>query len=377
MVRKMKKKLLIFMDTLKPLVDGVSVFIDNTLPLLTKKYDITIIAPHYSDENYENVKLITFPLYKFINFDYGPVNIKRKIIKREVKKCDIILSHESASPLAASFYALKYAKRYKKPFFTYVHSIDWELFPEAIGIPNFIRKIGKTILSIFVGWYLRNDNNIVLVSFPTIEKMLRKIRVHGRFEIVPIGVTYIFKPGESKFNFNNKIVIGYVGRISREKNLNVLLNVFLKLRTKYNNLFLLIVGDGPTRGIFNKKEDVKVTGFISPKDVAEYYRAMDIFVLPSVTEANSLSTLEALKSGVCCITRNIGAIGDYLKDGYNGYFFKDDKELYDILEKLIKDEKLREKISENAGNSVLEHTWENTVNNLINVFGKYQLQNDE
>jgi glycosyltransferase involved in cell wall biosynthesis len=104
---------------------------------------------------------------------------------------------------------------------------------------------------------------------------------------------------------------------------------------------------------------------------------MDIFVLPSVTEANSLSTLEALKSGVCCITRNIGAIGDYLKDGYNGYFFKDDKELYDILEKLIQDEKLREKIRKNAGNSVLEHTWENTVNNLINVFGKYQLQNDE
>ena len=377
MVRKMKKKLLIFIDTLKPLIDGVSVFIDNTLPLLTKKYDVTIIAPRYSNETYQDVKLITFPLYKLINFDYGPANINRKIIKNEVKKCDIIFSHESASPLSASFFALKYAQRYKKPFFTYVHSIDWELFPEAIGIPKFIRKIGKTILSIFVGWYLRNDNNIVIVSFPTIEKMLKKIRVKGSFEIVPIGVTNIFKPGESKLSFNDKIVIGYVGRISREKSLNVLLNVFLKLHAKYNNLFLLIVGDGSERWIFNHKEDVKVTGFISPEEVAECYRAMDIFVLPSVTEANSLSTLEALKSGVCCITRNIGAIGDYLKDGYNGYFFKDEIELYDILEKLIKDEKLREKIGQNAGKSVLEHTWENTVNNLIKVFEKYQVKNNE
>ena len=114
----MKMKLLIFIDTLKPLIDGVSVFIDNILPLLAKKYDITIIAPHYSNETYENAILITFPLYKIINFDYGQAHINRKIIKNEVKKCDIIFSHESASPLSASFIALKYARIYKKPFFT-------------------------------------------------------------------------------------------------------------------------------------------------------------------------------------------------------------------------------------------------------------------
>lgn len=366
----MKKKLLIFIDTLKPLIDGVSVFIDKTLPLLTKEYEVTIIAPHYSNETYEDAKLITFPLYKFIKIDYGPSKINRKIINREVEKCDIILSHESASPLAASFFALKYARKYKKPFFTYVHSIDWELFPETVQIPLLIRHIGKSLLKTFVGWYLRNNNNTVLVSFPTIESMLKKIGVRERFEIVPIGITDIFKPGKSKFSFEDKIVLGYVGRISREKNLVVLLNVFLKLHSKFDNIFLLIVGDGPERWIFNNKKNVKVTGFISHEEVAEYYRAMDIFVLPSVTEANSLSTLEALKSGVCCLTRDIGAIRDYLKDGYNGYFFDDEKELLEILEKLIKDEKLREKMGQNAGKSVLELTWKNTVDSLIKVFEK-------
>ena len=105
------------------------------------------------------------------------------------------------------------------------------------------------MLSIFVSWYLKNTNNIVLVSFPTIEKMLRKIGVKGNFETVPIGVTDIFKPGKSKLDFNNKIVIGFVGRISREKSPHVLLNVFLKLQTQYKNIFLLIVGDG------SEKED--------------------------------------------------------------------------------------------------------------------------
>lgn len=367
----MKKKLLILIDTMKPMIDGVSIFLDNTLPYLVKKYEVTIIASGYSDENYKDAKLITFPIFLFSTTGYGPSKINRKIIKREVKKCDFIFNHESVSPFSASFFALKYARKYKKPFFTYVHSIDWELFPETVKIPQFIRKKVKSTLKIFVGWYLRIHNNIVLVSFLTIKDMLKKIRVSGRFETVPIGIPNYFKPGKSKFSFGDKIVIGYAGRLSREKGLEILLNVFLKLNSKFDNLFLLIVGDGPDRWIFDNKENIKVTGFISQGEVAEYLRAMDIFVLPSFTEANSISTLEAIRSGVCCVTRDVGAIRDYLKNGYNGFLFDKDSELLDILEKLIKDEKLRKKIGSNAGKSVSDYTWENTANGLIKVFEKY------
>ena len=97
---------------------------------------------------------------------------------------------------------------------------------------------------------------------------------------------------------------------------------------------------------------------------------MDIFVLPSITEANSLSTLEALKSGVCCVNSDVGAIKDYLKNEYNGYLFNENSELEGILEKLIKDEKLRKTMGINAAKSVSEYTWENTVNSLIRVFEK-------
>lgn len=238
-------------------------------------------------------------------------------------------------------------------------------------IPWIIRKIERPLLQVYGRWFL-NNCTATLVSFPTIEKILRKIKIRGRFEIIPIGISNIFKPGKSKFSFNNKIVLGYAGRISKEKGLNVLLDSFLKLRSRFENIFLLIIGDGPLRRIFNDNlTDVKVTGFVSHEEVAEYFRAMDIFVLPSVTEANSLSTLEALKSGICCLTTDVGAIRDYLKNGYNGYLFKDEKELLDILEKLLKNEKLLKELRQNAGESVVEHTWKNTVNCLIKTFEKY------
>lgn len=356
---------------MKPMKDGVSMFLENTLPLLIKDYDVTIIAPRYSNETYENAKLITFPLYKTITTDYGFSKINRKIIKNEVKKCDIIFNHESLSPFSSSFFGLLYAKKYKKPFFTYVHSVDFELFTEVIKLPGIIKKIEKVFLRIYARWFLSRET-VTIVSFPTIEKILKNIKVRGKFETVTIGISDIFHPGESRFSYKDKTVIGYVGRISREKGLDVLLDAFLKLNKSFDNIYLLIVGDGPLRDIFSNKENVKLTGFISHEDTSEYFRAIDIFVLPSLTEANSLSTLEALKSGVCCINSDVGAIRDYIQNGFNGFFYYTKDELYNLLEKLIKDEKLRENIGKNASESVKDYTWENTVSHLNKVFEKYQ-----
>jgi glycosyltransferase involved in cell wall biosynthesis len=365
----MKKKLLILIDTMKPMVDGVSMFLDNTLEGLSKYYDITIIAPHYSDGTYDNARLITFPLRRISRIDYGIPKIKRKIIKEEVKKCDLIFNHESLSPANISFYALRYANKFNKPFFTYIHSIDFELITEIFNLPGFFKGLERFFLKRYAQWFLNRETR-TMVSFPTIEKILREINVKEQYEIVPIGISDIFKPGPSKYSDSEKIVIGYVGRISREKGLDVLLEIFFKLQQKYNNLKLLIVGDGPLRKSFENKKNVTLTGFVNQTEVAEYYRAMDIFVLPSITEANSLSTLEALKSGVCCVNTDVGAIRDYLKNGFNGFFYEGKSGLKEILDKLIKDDKLRKDMGKNAAKSVTELTWDNTVNCLIKVFEK-------
>jgi glycosyltransferase involved in cell wall biosynthesis len=366
----MKKKLLILIDTMKPKKDGVSMFLENILKYLTEYYQVTIIAPRYSNETYENARLITFPLQKLIGTDYGFPRANRKILKKEVRKSDLIFNHESLSPFSSSFFGLIYAKKYKKPFFTYVHSVDFELFTEVVKLPRLIKKIERLFLKIYARWFLSNET-ATIVSFPTIEKILKEIKVKGNFETVTIGISDIFKPGKSKFSFKDKIVIGYVGRISREKGLDALLDIFLKLNKKIHNIFLLIVGDGPIRNIFNNQKNVKVTGFVSHEDTSEYFRVIDIFVLPSLTEANSLSTLEALKSGVCCVNTDVGAIKDYIKNGYNGFFYYNKDELYHLLEKLIKNEKLREEIGKNASDSVKEFTWQNTANRLKKVFEKY------
>lgn len=367
----MKKKLLFIIDTIRPQIDGVSTFLDKILSHLAEKYDVTVIAPNYGNQTYPNIKLIKVPVILVDESGYGVIRISRKIIKEEVKKCDIIFTNESVSPLMTnSIFALRYSRKYKKPYFIYIHSIDWELFPEVMYIPRIVRIIGKKLLMIYGRWFLGNKM-VIIVSFPTIAEILKGNNLFGKYEFAPIGISQIFKPGPSKYSIKDNVVIGYCGRISREKGLMVLLNAYQNLRKKHENIHLLIVGDGPSKQLFENQKNITVTGFVNSDEVAEYYRAMDVFVLASFTEANSLSTLEALRSGVCSVTRDVGAIHDYLKNDYNGYLFKSDEEVEKILEKLITNKDLREKLKRNASKSVQEYTWANTAKHLSEIFEKY------
>lgn len=365
----MKRKVLILIDTAKPKVDGVSVFLDNILPYLTEIYEVTIIAPDYGTSTYENARLIKFPVRTVGHRDYGFPKADRKVIKQEVKTCDFVFNHESIFPFSSSSFALRYARKYNKPFFTYVHSIDWELLTEGARISEFMRKIERFLLKIYGRWFL-NRCSTLFIPFRTIEDILRKNNIKSNVAVVPIGISDIFKPGESTLSFGHNLVIGYVGRISREKGLDLLISTFVKLHATIDRLCLVIVGDGPDADRFRANENVTVTGFVSQKEVADYLRAMDIFVLPSVTETSSISTLEAMKAGVCCVARDVGCIRDYLQHGHNGYFFNKDDELRDLLETLIKNEELRKKIVTAARERVLSYTWKHTADCLFKVFEK-------
>jgi glycosyltransferase involved in cell wall biosynthesis len=375
----MKKKLLLLTDTIDPMVDGVSIFLRNIIPFLIERFEVTIIAPDLGPIGYDNVRLIQFPTIKlnFSNFSsYGIPKIKPGVIAREVKHCDVVLNQESLQPITSSFFAIRYARKYHKPFFTYIHAIDWESMPEYV-IPDFyglskgIKKMGSLFLRMYGRRFLKKSD-MVIIPFRSIGPILQKNRIQAQFKVAPVGTSEDFHPGKSKYEIPGRIVIGYVGRISTEKGLEVLLNVFQKLDKKYpDRLRLLIVGDGPLRPIFHDVKNVTITGFVSYKEVAEYLRAMHIFVLPSTSETSSLSTLEAMRSGCTCVTRDVGCIKDYLTTGKNGFFFTDEQNLLDILERISTDDAYREKIGKAAWESTMKYTWKNTVDCLEEIINNF------
>ena len=191
--------------------------------------------------------------------------------------------------------------------------------------------------------------------------------------------TQVFKPTLNKLEQKKKIglenytVIGYCGRISKEKDIPTLHKAFLRLKNKHN-LFLLIVGWGSKHNIsiFKPLEDIKITGFLN--DILPYLQAMDIFVLPSLTETSSLATMEAMACGLPVIATKVGYVKEYIIDKENGLFFPKNNDLVLSLklEQLLKNKKLREKLGNNARKTALEKfSWDKTAEKIVKALSTF------
>jgi glycosyltransferase involved in cell wall biosynthesis len=106
----------------------------------------------------------------------------------------------------------------------------------------------------------------------------------------------------------------------------------------------------------------------------KYYQAMDIFVLPSLTETTGLTVLEAMSSQVAVVSTPVGISPAIIKDGENGYLFemKSEYELYKRLDKLVSDRILREKIAKKGRELVVNNfSWDQTTKNINKILTRY------
>lgn len=140
-----------------------------------------------------------------------------------------------------------------------------------------------------------------------------------------------FRPGSDpslrgRLGFSQgDVVMGTVGRLKAIKGHRVLMEAFFRMAHK--NLKLLVVGDGPLRRELMDIADAKgvrgrvcFTGNIP--DTAPYYRAMDAFVLPSLSEQAPNALLEAMASGLPIVASGVGDVNGMLDGGKAGVIVK-------------------------------------------------------
>ena len=95
---------------------------------------------------------------------------------------------------------------------------------------------------------------------------------------------------------------------------------------------------------------VNFCGWIPNKKIKYYYEKSDVFVLPSWHEGMPNSLIEALSCGLSSIVTNVGTIPNFLRDNKNTLFVqpKNPKSIFNAMEKLMLDEKLKISISKNG-----------------------------
>ena len=147
------------------------------------------------------------------------------------------------------------------------------------------------------------------------------------------------------------IVIGTVCVLRPEKGLNVLLEAFVQVRRAACGVKLVFVGSGPMRDELQASADrlgVAADVVFQPAtpDVTRWLNAMDIFVLPSRSEAMSNSLMEALACGAAAVASDVGGNPELVRDGQTGLLFpsEDANALAGQLQRLVNDAELRNRL---------------------------------
>jgi len=169
----------------------------------------------------------------------------------------------------------------------------------------------------------------------------------------------------------------YVGRLSPEKNLKMLINSFYEVKKFENSKEwgLILVGDGPQREELFKlvnslglKNDVFFVGGKSWKEVVDFYTISDVFILPSISEPWGLVVNEAMMCGLpVVVSKRCGSYWDLVKEGINGFGFDpfNQKELQEIMLKFMNKEVDMKKMGEESKNIIKDYTPENAAKQMF------------
>lgn len=206
---------------------------------------------------------------------------------------------------------------------------------------------------------------IVAVSQPIKKELeLRNIR-SNLIRIIPNGIDDLLSDGKQQSGTINGIKgspkILFVGRLIEKKNIHVLLKAIALLKENFENIRLIIAGEGPfqerlERLIAELKlvEHVIFLGYVA--DVNSLYQGCDCFVLPSQTEGMPISLLEAMSSAKPIVVTSVGSIPKVVKHQFDALIVEPNniKELYAAMKRILNDPLLQRDLGNNARDSFLE-----------------------
>mgnify|MGYP000845320988 CR=1 FL=1 len=177
--------------------------------------------------------------------------------------------------------------------------------------------------------------------------------------------TDLFSPARRKRD-DSEIVLGYVGRLRPEKNVQLLIQIERKIQAAgIRNYRFLIVGDGDQRSLLqNQMKSAQFTGVLKGVELAEAFASMDIFLFPSWTDTYGNVITESLASGVPAVVTTGGGPKFLVQNGKTGVVTGSDEEFISKTVDLIQDPDQIRRMSQPARNWTLERSWESVFQNV-------------
>lgn len=316
------RRLCIVSETYAPETNGVATTLRNLVAELSRLgVDIDIVAPHHPARSRPATAGRLYPVQGVPVPGYAAVRaglVRPHLIRdlwRKTQPDAIYIATEG--PLGWS--ALRAAHQLQIPVVSGYHTRFDAYADHYLG----------GLLRPLVAAALRRFHNATATTLVPDDDLARQLRQNGyrRVETLGRGVdTALFSPerrcAQLREAWNagpDAPVLLSVGRVAAEKNLELALEAYERIRAVKPRARLVLVGDGPARPALQRAHpEVIFAGSRRGTDLARFYASADLFLFPSRTETFGNVTLEALASGLPVIAFDYASAHRYVSDGVNG-----------------------------------------------------------
>ncbi|MCZ6775488.1 MAG: glycosyltransferase family 4 protein [Ignavibacteria bacterium] len=345
-------------DIKNPLGGGAEVHLHEIFSRIARMgHDVTLYCSSFhgalSEENLDGIRVIRKGGRHLFNFQV-PLGYHSRF-KRE--KFDIVIDDMNKIPFFTPLFV-------KEPVYGIAHHLFGKsIFLETnLVIGSYVYQMERAAISL----YRRRKIPFMVVSPSTQQEMLDHGFPLSDLPIVSNCVDHNVyrKTGIPK---NPTPLIGYFGRLKKYKSVDHLLRALPDVLRQVPDLRLIVIGEGDDRprlealvrelGLQNV---VEFTGFVSQERKVELLQQMWLKVAPSSKEGWGLTVLEANACGTPVVASNVPGLRDAVKDNETGLLFPygDVLALSRTTTLLLKDEKLRNRLTQNAIQWSNEFDWE-------------------
>lgn len=376
-----------YTDTYLPNIDGVvSQIVASKKELEKRGHYVHVFTSGSSEERraadrtvsvYSSVRFPPYPQYKWAIFPYTSVSEVEKM------RLQLIHCHALASMGLAAVYS---AKALRLPLVGTFHTMAPLATHYFIKHPVAQEVLSKAAWHAIRVFYAPFD----VVTTPS-QATAALLREHGVEDVKVIS------NGISLKTFNRYIkgreamrhklgikkdekLITFVGRVTEEKNVDVLIKSAKLAEAQDNKFKLIIVGSGPAlqnmkvlaREVGLKK--IVFTGAVKHSEIPAYLAATDWQITASTFETQGIGIIEGLACGKPCIGANSLAIPEAIKQGRNGFIFEpgDVGECTEqILNAVSMDELKYEKMRQAAAKGAKRYSVEKSTSELLRLYEKY------
>jgi len=357
-----------FTDTLED-VNGVATTIRKMAAAGAAAGKELIVVTSRSELNIDNIPIKNFrpigefelPEYELQKLSFPPILQMLDYIQRE-QFTEIIVSTPGPIGLTALFAAkmlnLQTSGIYHTDFPQYIRILTEDSYLESVAWR-------------YMHWFYGQLDTVFVNSEEYRQSWINRGLDPVKLKILPRGLdTELFNPARRDLAFwekygvatNGEVRLLYVGRISREKDLDVLANAYRRLRDEGLSVQLFVVGHGPySQALSETLPDAVFTGYLTGVELATAYASADVFAFPSTTDTFGNVIIEAQASGVPVVVSDSGGPKELVDDKTNGLVTKshDVEDFTRAIRALIVDPALRERMGGCARQSVIDRSWPN------------------